>query len=141
MKTNKLSFFALILTSGMAFAAPTSTVPPSPRPTPPPGGGTTVEQVKVDYARAIETIDRGGGPTILGAVGGFVRYRGPGPVFVTLRIGGQSYSSPVDKRTRQFAFLVWANQDRFQVEAWTTDSNTTAKSDTQFSPKSALPKQ
>lgn len=55
-------------------------------------------------------------------IGGQVAFAGPGPVFVTVRMGGQSFTQPVDFEGF-FSFFVFTNGDgQFEYSAWTTDA-------------------
>jgi hypothetical protein len=51
------------------------------------------------------------------AIGGKVEFTGPGPVYVTIRMGGQDYTALTDQ-TGKYSFWVYANSSRFVSEAW-----------------------
>jgi len=72
----------------------------------------------IRYAQNIFPIDRGGYAYPMAIVGGNVRFQGEGPVYVTLRIGGQSYTALTDN-FGDYSFFAYANGGRrFEVNAW-----------------------
>lgn len=72
----------------------------------------------IRYAQNIYPIDRGGYAYPMALVGGNVRFEGEGPVYVTLRIGGQSFSALTDNRG-DYSFFAYTNgAGRFEVNAW-----------------------
>jgi hypothetical protein len=76
----------------------------------------------IRYARSMYPADSNGGIYPMAIVGGTVRFDGPGPVYVTLRIGGQSYSALTDQRG-DYSFFAYTNgAGRFEVQAWTVNA-------------------
>ena len=114
MKILTASAFALALS---LFAGQAAHADGTPVPVTPPATETKIVSNVINYAQTIAPVDRGGFAYILGLVGGTVTYTGPGPVFVTLRTGGQSYTSPVDYNGK-YSFFVYANSGTINTEAW-----------------------
>jgi hypothetical protein len=114
MKTFKrifqtLSFSVMVFGAAQAVAAPQIKE-------------TQIIDNAIRYARSIYPIDRNGGVYPMAAVGGTVQFEGPGPVYVTLRIGGQTYSALTDQRG-DYSFFAYTNgAGRFEVQAWTINA-------------------
>lgn len=103
MKT--LLSLVLLAVSFLTFA---SEVPP-----------TRVIANRIDYGFLVAAAKPQAGVVDMAAIGGTVTFEGTGPVYVTLRIGGQDYTALTDAAGR-YSFWAYANSSsRFGVEAWT----------------------
>ena len=88
---------------------------------------TTISNISIDFSTILRPVDAHGFsvPQIL--AGGHVRSMGPGPVFVTLEVGGLHYTVPADQHG-DYTFSAYSNNaGSFVVNAWTTDVAPTAQ--------------
>jgi|GEM_PF-2355380 len=79
---------------------------------------TRIIENRIQYARNIFPIDRGGFAYPMALIGGTVFHTGPAPVYVTLRIGGQTFTALTDTRGDYSFFAYTAGAGRFEVQAW-----------------------
>ncbi|MBS1985216.1 MAG: hypothetical protein JST16_13685 [Bdellovibrionales bacterium] len=117
MKTS----FAWIL--ALSFAAPAFAEDPAPAPVPAPAPApqtTVITKNTLQYAQSFPM-----GNQSAGVVGGKVDFTGPGPVFVTLVNGGQSYTSPVDQ-FGQYSFFIFVANNNINTTAWVPGQATAA---------------
>jgi len=78
--------------------------------------------VTIDYVREFSVAQtHTPGSVFLAAVGGRVLHDGSQHIGVSLKIGGQTYTTPLDP-SGEYSFLVWANASRIQVSAWNTQN-------------------
>ncbi len=79
---------------------------------------TRIIDNQIRYARTLHPADRNGFSYPMAIVGGNVLFQGTGPVYVTLRIGGQTHTALTDSRGDYSFFAYTAGAGRFEVEAW-----------------------
>lgn len=88
---------------------------------------TTLKTLTIKYSRLLMPVDRQGFAIPQAIVGGKVDFEGDLPVFVTMIVGGQSYTQPTD-RAGFFSFLVYtAGASEYTLEAWTTAHGSTGQ--------------
>jgi hypothetical protein len=88
----------------------------------------TAEVIKITiaYSRLLLPVDRQGMSIPQAIIGGKVDFEGAAPAYVSLIIGGQTYTQPTD-RLGYFSFLAYtANANSYNLEAWlpATESST-----------------
>ena len=84
---------------------------------------TTIKSVRVTYSYLLYPVDDHGMTIYQAILGGHVDFEGIPQVNVTVKIGGQVYTSPTDPKGN-FSFLVYTNSSgRFEVGAWTPNSD------------------
>ncbi len=89
---------------------------------------TVIKDITLHYAQLLAPANRQGTSIFMAIAGGRVDFEGPGPVFVTMSIGGQKYTSPTDQQGA-FSFLTYANgSSSLDLNAWVAgdDSANTA---------------
>ena len=92
---------------------------------------TVIHSVKVKYSYLLYPVDSQGMTIYQAILGGHVDFEGIPEVNVTVKIGGQSYTSPTDPKGN-FSFLVFTNNSgRFEVGAWTPYSDAYVSSGSQ----------
>lgn len=80
---------------------------------------TTLKKLTINYSRLLLPVDRQGFAIPQAIVGGKVDFEGDLPVFVTMLVGGQSYTQATD-RAGFFSFMVYtAGASEYTLEAWT----------------------
>ncbi len=110
-------FHTFVLISGFIFGAQFVSADPAPI-------LNDELEVKLDYSRAIDVAAAHGHSFRRFAVIGGHVVRGDflKPVNVTLRLGGQSYTTSTDLDGR-FSYFVYVNSDRFELEVWEEPSD------------------
>jgi hypothetical protein len=84
---------------------------------------TVIHSVKVTYSYLLYPVDDHGMTIYQAILGGHVDFEGTPEVNVTVKIGGQVYTSPTDPKGN-FSFFVYTNSSgRFEVGAWTPHSD------------------
>ena len=83
---------------------------------------TIIHDVEIHYSRLVTPADRNDFTIYLAAIGGKVNFEGEAPVYVTLKIGGQTYTAPSDREGMYSFFVYTNNSGEFEVSAWTNDS-------------------
>ena len=92
---------------------------------------TIIHSVKVKYSYILAPVDSQGMTIYQAILGGHVDFEGTPEVNVTVKIGGQVYTSPTDPKGN-FSFLVYTNNaGRFEVGAWTPSSDAYVSSGSQ----------
>ncbi len=77
-----------------------------------------IKKINITYSRLLLPVDRQGFAIPQAIIGGKVDFEGVAPAYVSLIIGGQSYTQPTD-RMGYFSFLAFtANAANYTVEAW-----------------------
>lgn len=77
-----------------------------------------VRKITVTYSRLLLPVDRNGHSIPQAIIGGKVDFEGAAPAYVSLLIGGQTYTQPTD-RLGYFSFLAYtANAAEYTLEAW-----------------------
>ncbi len=77
-----------------------------------------VKKITIAYSRLLLPVDRQGMAIPQAIIGGKVDFEGSAPAYVSLIIGGQTYTQPTD-RLGYFSFLAYtANANSYNLEAW-----------------------
>ncbi|MEO5667500.1 MAG: hypothetical protein ABIR96_05535 [Bdellovibrionota bacterium] len=114
-QTLTLSLFIIGATQSMAAGLPGDRDGDSSR------GPSRIIDNTIRYAQSIYPIDRGGFIYPMALIGGNVRFDGNGPVYVTLHIGGQTFTALTDSRG-DYSFFAYANgSGHYDVQAWVAD--------------------
>jgi hypothetical protein len=72
---------------------------------------------QVRSARMMSPVDRQGTASFMGVVVGKVDFEGPGPVYVTVHNGQQTYTAPTDP-TGNYTFFIAVEARDVSADAW-----------------------
>lgn len=89
---------------------------------PDPSSVVEIKGLTINYSRIMFPVDRQGFSIPQAIIGGKVDFTGAAPVFVTLNIGGQVFTSPSDQ-FGNYSFFVYTNgAGRYDLLAWSPNS-------------------
>ena len=82
---------------------------------------TQIKKIHISYSQLLLPVDRQGFQIPQAIIGGNIEFEGTAPVYVSLLIGGQTYTAPTDQ-LGAFSFLAFtANAGNYELRAWTPD--------------------
>ncbi|MEZ4815015.1 MAG: hypothetical protein R3A80_07400 [Bdellovibrionota bacterium] len=97
-----------------------------------------IKKININYSRLLLPVDRQGFAIPQAIIGGQVDFEGVAPAYVTLIIGGQSYTQPTD-RQGFFSFLAYtANASNYTLEAWLVGAETDESGSAKITVENAL---
>jgi hypothetical protein len=82
---------------------------------------TEIQQLRIDYSRTLTPADNHGYTIFQAIVGGKVDFIGQAPIYVTMQVGGQTYTTLTDPAGFYSFFVYTNNAGQYNLQAWTND--------------------